>query len=434
MTAYPAWTPATRPGIVPLRPLSFGVILGRSFSALRQNPRVLLGFALTVQSVVTLIGSLAIVAIVLAAFLRLDTLRPGTQEFDEVMAGSIAIGVGGSVLVSLVLAAVSVIVQGVVVGEVARAVVAEKLTLRALWAQVKPVIWRLVGYTLLLTLVVLVAMGIVVAGAVALVLSEPISGLALSVGLALAAIPLALWLTVKLLLVPPAIILERATITGAIARSWSLTRGRFWSTLGIVVLISTAFGFIGQAVSLPFSLATTAVSTVLSPTGDPDTGFFVALIVGGVLTQVVTVLVQSVAIIVQSTATSLIYVDCRMRREGLDQDLLAYVERRDAGVTDLEDPYTLHIGRTVAPRVAGPAPYAAYPPPAGAYPPPAGAYPPPAGAYPPPAGVYPPYAAGAYPPPPGAYPPPAPTTPAPAAPRTEPGAPSEEGSHPWVKP
>ncbi|MCR2816140.1 glycerophosphoryl diester phosphodiesterase membrane domain-containing protein [Microbacterium jiangjiandongii] len=406
MTAYPAWTPAARPGIVPLRPLSFGVILGRSFSALRQNPRVLLGFALAVQSVATFLGSLAIVAILIAAYLRLDTLRPGTQAFDEVMAGSIAIGFGGSVLVSLVMSAVSVIVQGVVVAEVTRAVVAEKLTLRALWTQVKPVIWRLVGYTLLLTLVVLVALGIVVAGAVVLVLSDPVSGIVVALGVGLAAIPLALWLTVKLLLVPPAIILERATITGAIARSWTLTRGRFWSTLGVVVIISVAFGTIGQLVSLPFSLATTAVSTVLAPTGDPETGFLVALVVGGVLTQVVTVLVQSVALIVQSTATSLIYVDCRMRREGLDQDLLAYVERRDAGATDLDDPYTRHIGRAVAPRAAAPGPYAAYPPPPGAYPsPPAGAYPPPAG----------------YTPPPGAYPPPA---------RPEP----EEGSHPWVKP
>ena len=34
MTAYPAWTPASRQGIIPLHPLSFGNILGRSFCAL----------------------------------------------------------------------------------------------------------------------------------------------------------------------------------------------------------------------------------------------------------------------------------------------------------------------------------------------------------------------------------------------------------------
>ena len=51
-----------------------------------------------------------------------------------------------------------------------------------------------------------------------------------------------------------------------------------------------------------------------------------------------TLLIQSVAIVVQSTATALIYIDCRMRREGLDLDLLAYVERRDAGATALAGP------------------------------------------------------------------------------------------------
>src|SRR5688572_25379550 len=55
VTAYPTWTPAPRPGIIPLHPLGFGTILGRSFAALRQNPRVLLGFALVVQTLAALL-------------------------------------------------------------------------------------------------------------------------------------------------------------------------------------------------------------------------------------------------------------------------------------------------------------------------------------------------------------------------------------------
>ena len=82
MTAYPAWTPASRPGIIPLHPLSFGTILGRSFVALRQNPRVLLGFALVVQTLAYIVVLLAITGVAFAAFTRLDTLQPGTEEFD----------------------------------------------------------------------------------------------------------------------------------------------------------------------------------------------------------------------------------------------------------------------------------------------------------------------------------------------------------------
>ncbi|MCR2818102.1 glycerophosphoryl diester phosphodiesterase membrane domain-containing protein [Microbacterium sp. zg.Y1090] len=431
MTAYPAWTPVTRPGIIPLRPLTFGLVLGRSFSALRQNPRVLLGFAVLVQSVATFLGTTVIVAVSVPAFLRLDTLRPGTPAFDQVLAGSVAMVLAASVLIGLALSALSVLVQGVVVSEVAHAVVAEKLTLRVLWARVKPVAWRLVGYTLLLSLATLVVLGAVVAAVVALVFADVLSGVLLGVGLGLAAIPLVLWLTVKLLLVAPTIILEHATIRGALARSWSLTRGRFWPMLGVVVIISMAFATLGQLVSVPFSLATTAVSTVLTPTGDPETSGFVLLIVGGLLTQAVTVLIQAVSLIVQSTATSLLYIDARMRREGLDQDLLAYVERRDAGVADLPDPYRLHVGRVIAPTPAyayGYAPSPGYPG-SPAYPPYA-PYPPA-----PPAGAAPGWPTGA-PAPTGPTGAPAPGVAAPPEGWTAPdgSAPPAEGTAPWARP
>src|SRR3546814_5228816 len=75
-----------------------------------------------------------------------------------------------------------------------------------------------------------------------------------------------------------------------------------------------------------------------------------------VITQIVTIVIQCIALIVQSTATALIYVDSRMRHEGLDLDLLSYVERRDAGAQDLPDPYRVHIGRSLAlrpPQVPG---------------------------------------------------------------------------------
>ena len=99
MTTYPAWTPASRPGIIPLHPLSFGTILGRSFTALRQNPKVLLGFALCVQAVAYLVVLVALGAVAWASFSRLDTLAEGSEDYDAVMAGSIALtAIAGIVL------------------------------------------------------------------------------------------------------------------------------------------------------------------------------------------------------------------------------------------------------------------------------------------------------------------------------------------------
>lgn len=352
MTAYPAWTPASRPGIIPLHPLSFGTILGRSFSALRSNPRVLLGFALVVQTLAYVVVLAAVLGIAFASFSRLDTLQPGSDEYDAVVAGSVAITLIAGLVLGLAAGALGVIVQGIVVSEVAHAAVAEKLTLGALWRQVKPIVWRLIGYSFLVILVLVAAVAIVATGAIALSLVAGPAAILLVILLILAAIPVTWWLMIKLLLVPAAIILEHATIARALSRSWTLTRGRFWSSLGVIFLISMVFGFVAQAVSIPFSLLGSGLGTIIAPTGAPEPTAIIGIIAAGLLTQIVTLLIQSVAVVVQSTATAIIYIDCRMRHEGLDLDLLAYVERRDAGATGLPDPYREHIGRQVMPRPA----------------------------------------------------------------------------------
>jgi hypothetical protein len=408
MTVYPAWTPASRPGIIPLHPLSFGVILGRSFSALRSNPRVLLGFALVVQTLAYVVVLAGVLGIAFASFSRLDTLRPGTDEFNAVLAGSIAITLIAGLVLGLAAGALGVIVQGIVVTEVAHAAVAEKLTLGALWRQVKPIVWRLLGYAFLVIVVVVAAIAAAATAMIALAaVAGPVAILPVLL-LFLAAIPLTWWLMIKLLLVPAAIILEHATIGRAIARSWTLTRGRFWPALGVIFLISMVFGFVAQAVSIPFSLLGSGLGSIIAPTGDPEPTAIIGVIAAGLLTQVATLLIQSVAVVVQSTATAIIYIDCRMRREGLDLDLLAYVERRDAGATALADPYRENIGRAVVPRPAyGFAPAYNYAPPQGyapaqGYPaaPPAYGQPTAAPAYAAPPAGQPPYAQPAYAPPP----------------------------------
>ncbi|WP_220288218.1 glycerophosphoryl diester phosphodiesterase membrane domain-containing protein [Microbacterium trichothecenolyticum] len=380
MSAYPAWTPASRPGIIPLHPLSFGTILGRSFAALRQNPRVLLGFALVVQTLAYIVVLAGVLAVGWASFSRLDTLQPGTEEYDTVMAGSIALTAVAGIVLSLAAGALSVIVQGIVVVEVTHAALAEKLTLGALWRQVKPIAWRLIGYSLLVILAIVALVAVVVLAIVGIAIAAPPAAIALTIMVILASIPITWWLMIKLLLVPAAIIVEHATILQALSRSWTLTRGRFWPALGIIIVISVIFAAVAQVVSLPMSFLSMGLTTIIAPTGDPEPTAIIGFLAATLLTQVLTLLLQSVAVVVQSTATALIYIDCRMRREGLDLDLLAYVERRDAGATALADPYREHIGREISPRgvpaaypVPGYAPYApgsatpGYPPaPAGA--------------------------------------------------------------------
>jgi hypothetical protein len=73
----------------------------------------------------------------------------------------------------------------------------------------------------------------------------------------------------------------------------------------------------------------------------------VSTIVGLVITEIVVVVLQSISSVVQSTAGALVYIDCRMRYEGLDQDLMATVERRAAGLDDGTDPFRVDQARAV---------------------------------------------------------------------------------------
>lgn len=353
MTAYPAWTPASRAGIVPLHPYGFGTILGRSFVALRHNPRVLLGFALVVQTVAYLVLSAAIAAVALASFSRLDTLVEGTDDFDAVMAGSIALTALTALVLGAVVGGLSVLVQAVVVAEVSAAVVAEKPTLRAAWRRVRPVFWKLIGFALLTllasTLVLVILGGIVVLLGLALLPLGIVTGVLFALGL----IPLYLWLSTKLFLVPSAMILEGVGIGRGIARSWVLTRRRFWPTLGIIVIVSVSFGVVAQIISVPLSLLSGGVSAILAPTGSSDPSGIIAFVVIQLVGQIGILLVQCIALVVQATSAVLVYVDARMRAEGLDHDLHAYVEARDAGATDLPDPYRAGVGRRVAPAPVG---------------------------------------------------------------------------------
>lgn len=371
MTAYPTWTPASRPGIVPLHPYGFGTILGRSFTALRHNPRVLLGFALVVQAVAYVVMTAGVGAVAAASFSRLDTLRYASDDYTAVFAGSTVLTGAATVVLGVLAGALSVIVQGVVVSEVAHAVVAEKPTLKAVWARVRPVVWRLVGYSALVVLAGVVVVG-VLAGVVALlVVSAVWVGILVGVLFVLALIPLYLWLSTKLFLVPSVIILERVGIGAGIARSWRLTRGRFWSTLGVIVIISLGFGALAQIVTIPFSLVGGLLPVIIAPTGADATGAIVGSVAVQIVGQLGVVLVQCIALVVQSTSAALVYVDARMRVEGLDHDLHAYVEARDAGATELVDPYLVGAGRVIARPAPVPAgatpPFAGYAAPAGGH-------------------------------------------------------------------
>lgn len=351
------WTPAPKKGIIPLHPLTFGMLLGKSFAALRHNPKVLFGFAVVIQFIVVIATAGVMGVVLFTTVTRLETLSPSSPDFEAVFAGTVAINLIAGLAVGLASIAFTAMMQGVVAAEVGYASVGVKATLGMLWRRMIPAFWRLVGFASIAVVAVFGALAIV-AGVVGALLAGGLGGTPEFVGiivlvvllLALAAVPLTVWLTTKLLLVPSILVLERARFREAFVRSWRLTRGRFWVAFGVTFLISLIMGLAMQVVSFPTAMVSSFLGTVVAPTGASEPSAVIGFVFALLAPQVLLLILQAITIVVQSTGGVLVYLDCRMRYEGLDQTLLSYVERRDLGWTEeqLGDPFVVDPARAVS--------------------------------------------------------------------------------------
>ncbi|MCK8477116.1 hypothetical protein [Microbacterium aurugineum] len=351
------WTPAPKKGIIPLHPLTFGMLLGKAFAALRHNPKVLFGFAVVIQLVVVLVTAGVMGVVFFTTFSRLETVSPSSPDFEAVLAGTVGINLIAGIAVGLATIAFTAVMQGVVAAEIGYAAVGVKATLRMLWRRMAPSFWRLAGFASL-TVAAVFGLFAIVAAIIAAFVAGGLGGSAELIGvvvltvilIVLAAIPLFVWLTTKLLLVPSILVLERARFRDALVRSWRLTRGRFWVAFGVVFLINLIMGVAMQVVSIPSTLLSTLLTPVIAPTGAVEPAAVVGFVLAILAPQILILVIQAIAAVVQSTGAALIYVDCRMRYEGLDQTLIAYVERRDLGWTDEQqgDPFRVDPARAVS--------------------------------------------------------------------------------------
>ncbi|MFZ0215252.1 MAG: glycerophosphoryl diester phosphodiesterase membrane domain-containing protein, partial [Candidatus Dormiibacterota bacterium] len=158
---------------------------------------------------------------------------------------------------------------------------------------------------------------------------------------ALGLLVIAVWLGTKLSLVPSAIVLERIGIRAAMARSWSLTNRSFWRTFGVQALVWVILSTASQIISFPVSIIYSIASTLIAPTGASSVnGTAVVVAIGSyVVLIVISLVVSSITAVVQAATSALLYLDLRMRREGLDLVLIRFVEERQAGASALNDPF-----------------------------------------------------------------------------------------------
>jgi len=344
------WTPPPKPGLIPLRPLTVGAILGASFQVLRRNPKPTFGLALLITGGISLLSLAVGGFVVFFAFARTSSATDG--DADTIAAGSVALTIL-TVIITAALAVIgSAILQGIISLEVARGTVGERLTLRGLWRSAKGRLGALIGWASLLTGTVILAVVILSLIVGAVFAAGGAAGIGVGVLLvvfaSLGGAVLTAWLVTKLAFVPSALMLERLPLRAAVARSWSLTRGFFWRTFGILLLVWVILYAVSNIVTLPISAILGFALPLIDPNGsslEDASGFVVVIAIVYGLTFIVTLVFGAISAVVQSATAALLYIDTRMRKEGLDLELTRFVEARQAGDTSVDNPYLLNAQR-----------------------------------------------------------------------------------------
>ena len=325
--------PPQRPA-VPLRPLGFGDVLAGAFTVFRRNARVLLLWSLLLSGVLGLVSTLASTLGQQVVQSRMASALDGGSGSDDVLAGSVTsyllLAVGLPFLASLGRA----FLVAPVAADTGQRVLGRRGSFRGLWSLLAGRRWSVLAWILLQ-----LAAGAVLGGVfVALVLGAfgALSAGASGVGGYIAVILLLFvvaglavaWLGTKFAFTVPTIALEGRGVFSAAAQSWRLTRGAFWRTLGIVLLVRVVFGIAASIAATPLTFATVLAAGTFDPLGQTDAsagigpGAVAAVVVGALLT----IAVQCTTDVLSASIVTFLAIDRRIRTEALDQRILAHLE------------------------------------------------------------------------------------------------------------
>lgn len=318
----PMYVAPPKPGVIPLRPLQFGELLDGSFQTIRRNAASMFGSALIVQAVAA-----ALLGVVTVAMYELmDSLEATDFSGDATgFFGPFVAVMAGSVGVSVLIGFLGAVLQGVMVIPVSRSVLNRRTGFGQMWKLAAGRILPLLGVAAVLTFGGLLAAAAVVGIAVLLFTALGPAALLIVFPLGFGAIVVFVWIGLKLMFAPAAIVVERIGVYDGLLRSWQLTKSNWWRIFGITLLVSVMVGIIAQIVQIPASLAATAIGSVVSP--HPDAGTVAStLVLTTVISMAIGALVGSVTFAFQTSVSALIYMDLRMRRDGLDVELMRLME------------------------------------------------------------------------------------------------------------
>jgi len=280
---YSGWTggygvSAPKPGLIPLRPLGLGEILDAAITAIRRQPRLILGIALVfsiIQGLLQLLPQLAA-----------GDLTPSPNSTASELLTDLGVLSTLGLLASFLAGSLQLVLAGILAVIIGDAAIGRTATLDTVRARVVPLAWPLLAASLLATflpgfgLIFLIVPGVVLWG-----------GLALTT---------------------PALVLERLGPVEALKRSWRLAwpdLGRVWGIRALAWLLASV---VASVLTIPFGIpAGVSLFNDASAGAEPSALTLLIITLGAILASTLTEPFVAAVLV-------LLYLDRRMRAEALD--------------------------------------------------------------------------------------------------------------------
>ena len=291
-----------KPGVVPLRPLALGEILDGAVQTIRQNPKVMLGLSAIVNLALTVIVVLLQIGNLSEAFGGLNSFDSSSEQASadagQLVASAIALllqFVGTTLLTGLLVVAVS------------DAVLGKRPGIGEVWRRARGRIWALLGVTVMVVLAVFgVGVACLLPGILVAFAGGGVGAVLLIVLGFFAALVLCFWIAIRFLFAPPTVLLERSGVFASMGRSWRLVGGSWWRCFGIWLLAQLLGSILSGVLQVPLLI----LASVVDGSGSK------AIVIG--LTILASVLARTLVAPFSAAILALLYIDLRMRREGLD--------------------------------------------------------------------------------------------------------------------
>ncbi len=295
----------TKPGIIPLRPLTLSEIFNGGVGYIRTNPKATLGLTATVVVVMQLV-TLAAFTGPLAVHGKFTTGR--ADELTPGIIGAWAASVAAALLVAWL---GGILLSGMLTVIVGRAVFGSPITIGETWAKIRGRLLPLFGLALLEAVIVAALLGLVaVIMAMLVAIGGSVAAVLLGFPVVLVMIALMVYLYTVVLFAPVLIVLERLPVIDAVTRSFALVRNGFWRVLGIRALTYIVVTAVADAIAIPFSI----VGQVML-VGTPSTG---VMLIGTAIASIGSAIGQIITAPFNAGVVVLLYTDRRIRAEAFD--------------------------------------------------------------------------------------------------------------------